>query len=32
MFYLTANKYKVTVTATSAAQKSRLYLKGVYRQ
>ncbi len=32
MFYLTANKYKVTVTATSAPQKSRLYLKGVYRQ
>ena len=32
VFYMTANKYKVTVTATSAAQKSRLYLKGVYRQ
>lgn len=32
MFYLTANKYKITVVATSATQKSRLYLKGVYRQ
>ena len=32
IFYLTANRYKVTVTATSATQKSRLYLKGVYRQ
>lgn len=32
VFYMTANKYKVTVTATSATQKSRLYLKGVYRQ
>lgn len=31
-FRLSANKYKVTITATSATQKSRLYLKGTYRQ
>ena len=29
---LSANKYKVSIVATSAAQKSRLYLKGTYRQ
>jgi len=31
-FRMSANTYKVTITATGAAQKSRLYLKGVYRQ
>lgn len=32
VFDLTANNYKITIVATSGTQKSRLYVKGVYRQ
>ena len=32
VFDLTANTYKVAITATGGAQKSRLYLNGLYRR